>query len=154
QNRRRAGGAESFAGNAAAKLAPKCSSAGTGTSVASSGSPLHQQRGKPDMKLATMALAGAIVLSSTMAMAQAGGAGGGAAGSAGAGSGASSSGGATGSSTGGVPTGSPPGTTGMSHGATRNASPNIPTNPSGNDLLPKSTTGSTLGPTGSGSTGH
>jgi hypothetical protein len=93
------------------------------------------------MKLATMALAGALALSSAIALAQAGGTGGS--------TGASSTG-STGSSVGGVPpAGNPPGTTGQVRpGAMGN--PNMPGNLSGNSLINTSPSGSTLDQTGTG----
>ena len=97
------------------------------------------------MKLTTIALAAAFALSSTFALAQAGGTGGSAGGSAT--GGASMSGSGTGTTTGG--------TTGTGSGNTTSPavqSPNNPMNPSGNTLAPNgSPSGSTLGPTGPGS---
>jgi len=97
------------------------------------------------MKLATMALVGALALSSSIALAQAGSTGG----SAGVSAGASSTG-STGSSVGGVPpAGNPPGTTGQVRpGAMGN--PNMPGNLSGNSLINTSPSGSTLDQTGTG----
>jgi hypothetical protein len=100
------------------------------------------------MKLTTIALATAFALSSTFALAQAGGAAGGSTGGSTTG-GASMSGSGTGTTTGGTT-----GTTGMGSGSTAAPAvqnPNNPMNPSGNTLAPNaSPSGSTLGPTGPG----
>jgi hypothetical protein len=99
------------------------------------------------MKLTTIALATVFALSSTFALAQAGGAAGGSAGSSTTG-GASMSGSTTGTTTGGT-TGMGSGTGTSAGTATQN--PNNPVNPSGNTLAPNaSPSGSTLGPTGPG----
>ena len=99
------------------------------------------------MKITTIALATVLSLSSTFALAQAGG--GAAGGSAGA-SGASSAGTTTGGTTG---TGAG-GSSGNLGGATTTA-PNNTMSPSGNTLGPNaSPSGSTLGPSGAGSGVH
>jgi hypothetical protein len=100
------------------------------------------------MKLTTIALATAFALSSTFALAQAGGAAGGSTGGSTAG-GASMSGSGIGTTTGGAT-----GTTGMGSGSTTAPAvqnPRNTMNPSGNTLAPNgSPSGSTLGPTGPG----
>jgi hypothetical protein len=99
------------------------------------------------MKLTTIALATAFALSSTFALAQAGGAAGGSTGGSTTG-GASMSGSGTGTTTGGT-TG-----TGMGSGSSTGTAVQNPSNtmnPSGNTLAPNaSPSGSTLGPTGPG----
>src|ERR1700730_6629021 len=106
--------------------------------------PRHQQ-GKKTMRITTMALAGALALSSTFALAQSSG------GTAGGGS-------AGGSVTGGTTTGSSSGnTTGGTAGSSTSSTTSgrmgpSSTNPSGNTLAPSgSPSGSTLTPTGPGS---
>jgi hypothetical protein len=96
------------------------------------------------MKLTTIALAGALALSSTLALAQSSGAGGTAGGPSGAGSSGAPS---TGSSATGTSMANPPGST---VGRTSGSNTNV--NPSGNTLQPSgSPSGSTLTPTGPGS---
>src|ERR1700722_12990323 len=102
------------------------------------------------MKLMTIALAGALALSSTFALVQSSG---GSAGTSGAGSsvGGSAATGATPGSVNGSSRANPPGsTTGMAGGPPTR--PHKTTNPAGNTLAPSgSPSGSTLTPTGPGS---
>ena len=103
--------------------------------------PLVIQQKETTMKLATITLATAFALSSTFALAQAGGA------SASGAGGASAGSAATGSATGSTSSGGTTGTAGASA-----TSPNNTQSPSGNTLGPKaSPSGSTMTPTGPGS---
>ena len=99
------------------------------------------------MRLTTIALATAFALSSTFALAQAGGAAGG---SAGGSTGGGSTGGASMSGSGTVASSGTTGAGSSTNGAAA-ANPNSTMNPSGNTLAPSSTSGSTLAPTGPGS---
>jgi hypothetical protein len=104
----------------------------------------NDQTRETTMKLLTIALAGALALSSTFALAQSSS--GGAGGSSTTG-GSAATGSTTGSSVNGVQTGNPGSTT-----TGRATGPNSTANPSGNTLAPNgSPSGSTLQPTGPGS---
>ena len=110
---------------------------------------LQQQPRGPTMRITTIALATAFALSSTFALAQAGGGAGGAAGGSAAGSSGGSAGAGTGGSSGTTMSGA-----GSSTGSTAGSAngPGSTTNPSGSTIgAGSSPSGSTLTPSGPGS---